>query len=85
MIATAALKYLWQVDLGEETSVQEAQVILTKEPALTYLVHYQSSEVGSNNSVNRLMAVGLGQHQGRALCTRLKTLAKECWLQQSEY
>lgn len=85
MIATAALKYLWQVDLGEETSVREAQVILTKEPALTYLVHYQSSEVGSNNSVNRLMAVGLGQHQGRALCTRLKTLAKECWLQQSEY
>ena len=85
IIAAAALRYLWQVDLGEDKSVREAQAILTKEPDLTYLTHYQSPEAGSNNSVHRLIAVGLGHRQGRALCARLKALATECWLQQSEH
>jgi|TARA_B110001469_G_scaffold101517_1_gene99259 hypothetical protein len=85
MIAAAALKYLWQVDLGEDKSVQEAQALLKEEPDLTYLAHYQTPEAGSNNGVSRLIAVGLGHRQGRALCVRLKALAKECWLQQSEH
>ena len=85
IIATAALGYLWQVDLGADKSVQQVQAILKQEPELTYLAHFQSPNAGSHSVSNKLTAVGLGHSQARALCTRLKALATECWLQQGEY
>ena len=75
-LQSAALPYLWQINISPHTTTSETQSLLADEQELIFQLQTRPQQ--------NLTARGIGQDQARALCARLKSKTTECWLVPSE-